>query len=325
MPRRFPLIFILILCPLIAAALPAVGNGESGGSDDLSRRAVTDRVAEYFKHQQYEEAADLLEKYLVRVSHDVPMLYNLACAYARLGRLDDAAAQLYRAVESGFGKPSDIQHLQQDPDLQPLHDHPIYQAIIEAHRRIKTNGHAPLLTAKLALEHWKSQFPSTAYRYEIDSERRLCYAVALDETGWQDMRAMLEAEADHLTQTLFPITPDYDVLIAVPTPDDADTILKRDNIGGSYLHSRHRLVTRDIGASLRHEFLHLMHYRHMEQLHQPHALWIQEGLASLYENYEFLENQSIRFLPNERHNVAKIPSTLWRSHPLEKTLRHEFR
>jgi predicted metalloprotease with PDZ domain len=72
-----------------------------------------------------------------------------------------------------------------------------------------------------------------------------------------------------------------------------------------YQHHMRRLVARDIGATLRHEFFHALHYGHMERIRQPHALWVQEGLASLYEEYELDENGTIRFLSNDRQLIVK--------------------
>jgi hypothetical protein len=72
-----------------------------------------------------------------------------------------------------------------------------------------------------------------------------------------------------------------------------------------YIHAERRLVSRDIGASMRHEFSHLMHFGHMERLGQRHAFWIQEGLASLYEDYSINEDGSFTFRPNLRHNIAR--------------------
>jgi hypothetical protein len=72
-----------------------------------------------------------------------------------------------------------------------------------------------------------------------------------------------------------------------------------------YEHPLRRIVTSDIGMVLRHEFTHAMHFGHMERLGQPHAMWVQEGIASLYERYALSDDGSIEFLPTARHNVAR--------------------
>jgi hypothetical protein len=99
--------------------------------------------------------------------------------------------------------------------------------------------------------------------------------------------------------------PAYEALVAVPTPADARRLFaNEDNIGGIYQQAQRRLIARDIGSTMRHEFFHLMHYGHMERLGQRHRLWVQEGLASLYEDYEIDGEGAIRFLPNKRHNIV---------------------
>ena len=92
--------------------------------------------------------------------------------------------------------------------------------------------------------------------------------------GMPHLREMLEREADQLTKTLFEKPPSYYILIAIPTPDDSDKFFHgNDSIGGMYEHTFRRLVSRDIGNSLRHEFVHALHFGHMARLDQPHPLW----------------------------------------------------
>jgi len=53
--------------------------------------------------------------------------YNLACGYARLGRVDDALDALARAVDEGFGQRA---AWQQDPDLEPLRSSARYNDLV---------------------------------------------------------------------------------------------------------------------------------------------------------------------------------------------------
>ncbi len=185
------------------------------------------------------------------------------------------------------------------PCLEPLHDHPTFQAIVEASDQLLEQRGPGVLA------QWKDRYGETSYRYEQDSVHRLVYATALDDASHREMRQMLERQADHLIDAYFGAPPAYYVLIAVPTPEDAQALFDRkDQIGGVYEHSLRRLVARDIGSSLRHEFFHLMHFGHMVRLQQAHPVWIHEGLASLYEDYELSDTGDIRFIPNDRHNTA---------------------
>jgi Zn-dependent protease len=47
--------------------------------------------------------------------------YNIACAHARAGRIDQALEWIKRAVDAGY---SDLESLEKDPDLEVLRDHP---------------------------------------------------------------------------------------------------------------------------------------------------------------------------------------------------------
>lgn len=250
-----------------------------------------------FDRGEYSTAAEIIEKYLEQAPNDPLMLYNLACAHARLGDADAAAAALHRAFKSGF---DNINHMRTDPDLESLREHPIYREILIAADRA-TNR-----TSRSALEQWRDTYGTERYRYETDETHRIHYATALDEVSHREMREMLEKQADQIAKSLFGGMQDYYVLIAVPTPEDSDTFFNGDrSIGGMYQHSLRRLVARDIGNSLRHEYFHALHYGHMEKLNQPHALWVQEGLASLYEDYDLSEDGTITFLPNDRQLVVK--------------------
>ena len=53
--------------------------------------------------------------------------YNLACSLARAGRLEEAIDALSRAVLLGY---DDLDHMESDPDLESLHAHPDFQALL---------------------------------------------------------------------------------------------------------------------------------------------------------------------------------------------------
>ncbi|MCA9296513.1 MAG: PDZ domain-containing protein [Phycisphaerales bacterium] len=266
------------------------------------RGDVEDQVPRLFSAERYEEAATLLSAYIDAHPNDADMLYNLACAFARLGRTDDAADTMLRAVESGFVA---FDHMMSDPDLDAIRDHPTYTAILEAVRRVRDRNSDPTTALQHAIDQWKDRFGDQAYRYAIDEQRRLAFATALDAASSEAMRTMLIREADHCVATLFGGHLDVPVLIAIPTPDDADTLLQAADIGGMYVHASRRLIARNIGDSLRHEFVHAMHFAHMERIGQKHPLWIQEGIAALYETYSWADDGTIVFEPNDRRNIAK--------------------
>ncbi len=60
---------------------------------------------------------------------DPMLLYNVACTYSKLGRLDEALAALEQAVDRGYGDRGWMEH---DSDLDPLRETSRYQAIVKA-------------------------------------------------------------------------------------------------------------------------------------------------------------------------------------------------
>ncbi|MCH8507362.1 MAG: PDZ domain-containing protein [Phycisphaerales bacterium] len=93
-------------------------------------------------------------------------------------------------------------------------------------------------------------------------------------------------------------------------------------VGGAYDHNRRSLVAQDLGATLRHELVHVLHWRDMSRLGQHHAAWIQEGLASLVEDYDLTDdsrtNGSLTPVPSWRTNIVKRLRNARRLTPLEE-------
>ncbi len=294
---RHALVLVVGLVATSGAGRPHPGR-ESG--------SLQQRIYGSFVEGDWARAADLIERYLARTPNDAVMLYNGACAYARLGQRDKAATYLMRAVDAGL---RDLDEIANEPDLEGIRDHPTFVALLQ---RVQWKASRD---ATAALAQWRAVYGEDRYRYEKDQERHLAYATALDPVSHSQMRRMLERQADHLHRTLLGAWPSPYVLIAVPTPHDSRRLFDADEIGGIYEHSKRQLIARDIGGSLRHEFFHALHYAHMEQLKQKHPLWVQEGLASLYEDYIFTDDEQVVFLSNERHNIVKALAAVGRLTP----------
>lgn len=279
---------LVITTLILAAALAGQVRAEPAS---LERR-----IYQSFLDGDYTRAAELIGLHLEQHPNDPVMLYNAACAHCHLGQNEHAVSFLRRAVEAGL---QDLGQITRDPDLEPIRDHPIYRAIVAQLQRAANGG------AAVALEQWRSVFGDRDYRYHRDETRGIAYAIALDRTSHRQMRRMIERQTDELHGSLFELSPQSYLLIAVPTPGDGQRLFPNDQTGGIYEHDKRRLIARDIGSSLRHELVHALHYAHMDLLHQRHPLWAQEGLATLYEDYLLADGLSIEFLPNDRHNIVK--------------------
>jgi len=72
-------------------------------------------------------AVELDRRLVQLLPDDFLARYNLACSLARAGRADEAIDSLSRAILLGY---DDIAHMEADPDLESLRDHPDYQALL---------------------------------------------------------------------------------------------------------------------------------------------------------------------------------------------------
>lgn len=70
-----------------------------------------------------------MDRKLVRLQpHNATARYNLACSLALSKRKTDALRALGEAVKLGY---SDFDWMQQDPDLEPLKEHPLFLQLLE--------------------------------------------------------------------------------------------------------------------------------------------------------------------------------------------------
>ena len=81
----------------------------------VSRKGLADR------------AVDLDRRLVALLPNDFLARYNLACSLARAGRSDEAIDSLSRAILLGY---DDLAHMEADPDLESLRNHPDFQALL---------------------------------------------------------------------------------------------------------------------------------------------------------------------------------------------------
>lgn len=238
--------------------------------------------------------------------------YNLACLRARQHDAKDAARWLTKAVELGF---TDLRHLQRDPDLSAIRDGAEYQAILRDWHTLLAQS------AERNLAQVRELFKGKSYRTERDDRLRMIYLGAIEDRAFEEIRVELAHLADWAGDAVFPglhdpaqLKADAWVVVVLPTrPDFArwsnTTFGTNANnglsmIGGSYQHDSKRLISQDLGGSLRHEFFHALHWRDCTRRGQVHAMWVQEGLCSLVEDYDVLPGGKIAPAPSWRTNAA---------------------
>jgi hypothetical protein len=257
-------------------------------------------VREAFESEEYGKAAGLLEEQLERQPKDPFVTYNLACARAMAGDRDAAGEALIDAVGFGF---SDLFHAARDPHLAPIRGEKAYTALMKGWRRVlDARGEADLTGAREML--------GPGYVYERDERLRLTFASAMGGEAFDSAKREVRRVAAWAEGALSigmsedEARPDPWVLVILPTPEDFVTFIGKEGIGGHYDKDRKRLIARDIGPTLRHEFFHVVHWRQMDRLGQRHPYWVMEGLASLLEDVVD-EGEGYALAPSWRTNIAK--------------------
>ena len=76
-----------------------------------------------------ERAGEMASQALALDSEDPALLYNVACTFSQIGKLEDAIDVLERAANKGFGQKEWIEN---DPDFALLRGNPRFEAILEA-------------------------------------------------------------------------------------------------------------------------------------------------------------------------------------------------
>lgn len=236
--------------------------------------------------------------------------YNLACMRALAGDTDGSWYHLTDALQNGF---IDAFELRRDPSLASMRDDKRvialldnFDRMIEAHR-----------TASIgAAGRWLG---TGAERRTLDNLRIEVFSNH-DEVATDDAVSELELVAG-FARTFIPdldneADAQLDPWIVVTLPDQQRFMnwsiqtfgpSARESfsqIGGAYDHDARRLVARDLGATLRHEFFHVLLWRDMSHRGVAAPIWIQEGLASLVEDGR---TGGGRFVPTAswRTNIAK--------------------
>ncbi len=306
---------------------PEPGPGDEVTLDDAAKikRGAEQAFIAAFKAQDYAAAEDALLQWLgVDAQNFVPW-YNMACVLSLQGKVPEAERMLTKAVTIGF---ADRRMLENDPHLNALRSTETYQAIVEGWDRIiKAQVESQLAAAKAKYT------VEAGYVVERDEQTRLAFVSAFDARRMKQARSEI-ARLDRWWSTL--VLPQDErwrfgerkaeqvwVMLLLPNAADFREWAQGkygsawERIGGEYSHDQKRLISKDLGSTLRHEYWHVLHWRHMEALGQRHPAWIMEGLCSLVEDVDNGIDGGMLALPSWRTNQAKRLSRLGRLMPLD--------
>lgn len=270
--------------------------------------------------REFDQAEAILRKQIDLGQAGFVPMYNLACVRSVRGAKAEAVEWLLKAIEHGF---ADVRQLRRDPMLSPLRDEPGFRAIVDQWPKflekradadaaaIKEDFGGTLAERRepalrlifLAAKVGGGEDPSAVVRSEV--ERVAAWAEGTDESPGIFKGLMTDAASAE------------DAWVSIVTPDRANFLAwaRREYgpaatsgfamVGGQYSHGEKRLVSMDSGSSLRHEFFHVLHWRDMERRGQEHPIYVQEGLASLVEDYDVGADGRIEIAPSWRTNAVK--------------------
>lgn len=276
------------------AMLPQDDDSASTDLTDAQIKKMHDQVADLCGKKEYEKALAVLLEILTARPGDSMALYNAACVQAHLGQVDKSVALLHEAVLAGF---VNFDYMKVDPDLEPIRSHPQYQELLKAIGTAYDNA------AEFMVEWSRKSLGEEAIIEKVNA-LKLVLATSLPQSTADRMKRSISSQMEYQIEHLFGEPPSAFVLLMVPTPEQADRIINSVRVGGFYDHDTRRLVTRDLGPSLSHEITHVLHHAQMDRLGQKHPMWIQEGLASVFERYEPGPAGQVTVLDNSRVNVA---------------------
>jgi hypothetical protein len=257
-----------------------------------------ERVAELFSSRDYAGAAVYIDEQLSRRPDDAHMIYNLACARARLGEHDAAADLLMRAIKAGF---NDFSLMRRDDDLIAIRSHRTFETLVAALQA------ADDLIARRQLELCLEPIHLDSYRIDRESLPGIALVTHVDGADGETLAPRIRDHLQTVSRFLFEgAALAHRLNVVLPSNEDGSAMLYRRHAGGVYRHNQRMLIALDDGTCLRHELVHALHHGEMDRLGQQHPPWIEEGLAVLFEDYATDSMGDVDFPQTGRDNFARL-------------------
>ena len=294
-----PILSIVAMVALVLAGSSVSAQPPADTARTATERAVQDALAQ----RRSADALARAKAWLERAPGDAGMLVLAARAAAQSGDQRVAAGYLKRAIEEGF---ADLDAVETGPDFAGLRRHESWAVVQDAMRSARARNERGVLTgteATKAVDAWRMRFTS-GYRAVPDGATNTILVTTQDPTSRGELLAMLATLTKDQVDRLFGKGLAQPVAVIIAQGQDGEGDGLTPSRAGRYEHASRRLLTRDTGATLRHEFTHALHFAHMERINQLHPIWLREGLATVFETYRAREDGSLEFLPNERADAA---------------------
>ena len=298
-----------LLCVLLLGLLSSTAPAQA--TEPASPQVYEAAGIEAMAQGRYLDAAEAFAGYITARPESFVGYYNLSAAMSRAGELEASQMAMTRALELGF---LDRKQLMRDDDLTALRDTNFFRTIMDTWGElIETRRQADLQHIAQLITHKKQSRTSDAHRIELVSAHG---SVATDQSlAEMDLLARWATEQLFAPQQEVSFVEDLPwVMVALPDKRGfskwAVTVFgpgvrgSISSVGGAYEHQNRRLVAQDLGATFRHEFIHVLHWRDMNDRGQLHAPWVQEGLASLVEDYDMVDDRLVP-VASWRTNIVK--------------------
>ena len=291
------LVILLVVCPCVLADEPDLVV--------LEREGVAAMMG-----GEYELAEERFRAIAARTPSSYVGAYNLASAHARQGEVEESIAALRDAIDRGF---TDKLTLVRDPDLGAIRGTDDYKELIENWADvIEARRNLDLARATGLIRKHRETRTLGDLRVQVMSAHD---PVSTDQSVEELERIAAWAQRELFTNLdLVPIEDQHWVTITLPervgfvrwaTEVFGEGVRGSiSSVGGAYEHQQRRLVAQDLGATLRHEFIHVLHWRDMSRMGQNQAAWVQEGLASLVEDYDMVGGELVP-VASWRTNMVK--------------------
>jgi tetratricopeptide (TPR) repeat protein len=91
----------------------------------------------YTKRGRFDDGLKIDEQLAHLRPQDATVLYNLACSYSLTERVAEAFNALHRALAAGY---TDFKWMAQDPDLESLRKHPLYDEVRTKIKAVKPDA-----------------------------------------------------------------------------------------------------------------------------------------------------------------------------------------
>ncbi len=281
--------WITLLCASSALGAPPLTEKQR-----REKYAVLARENEEQFRKGSQEGAEALFRAQLEIWPEDPIAsYNLACSLGAQRRDPSICIEaLVAAINNGY---DDIRRMKRDPYLAATVPAPEIQAIFK--------DWTAVLEANLARTITRYQKYVPKAQPIRDEDLKIAYISTFDANSVNVSKTELAAIARWATTNIFPnlskpseLALDPWVLLILPNKQNFNQWLTETygppapgsiaTIGGEYNHEQKRLVAQDLGSTLRHEFMHTLHWRDMTRRGQTYPLWLQEGMCCLAEDYD---------------------------------------